>query len=109
LREIASVVPGLVREVRIGRHAVDFNAELLEIGVAIGQVTQFGRANKREVGRIENENRPLALQAFFSDGHEFAVVISLCLERFDLTIDDRHLLSPLSEWLESGVSMSDHA
>ena len=59
---VGGVVPGLVREVRVGGDAVDLHAQLLEFRVAVGQIAEFGRANEREVGRVEHEHGPLALQ-----------------------------------------------
>ena len=79
---------------RVGRHAVDLDAKLLEFRVTVGQIAEFGRADEREVGRIEHDDGPLALEVFFRDGHEFALVIRGCLERFDLAVDDRHLVGP---------------
>ncbi|CAM2152831.1 protein of unknown function [Pararobbsia alpina] len=92
---VRRVVPSLVREMRIGRDAVDLNAELLELVVVICQVAEFRRAHEREVRRVEHNHRPLALQVRIAHRHKVAVVISGCLERFDLGIDDRHLESLL--------------
>jgi hypothetical protein len=95
LDRVRRVVPCLVGEVRIGRHAVDLHAELLKFGITIGQVAQFSRANKREVSRVKHDDRPLALQGFVGNGLKVAIVVSGCLERFDLAVDDRHLMRPL--------------
>src|SRR5690606_25366022 len=43
---LGGVVPGLVGEVGVGGHAVDFHAQLLELGVVVGQVAQLGRADE---------------------------------------------------------------
>ena len=59
---VGGVVPGLVGEVRVGGYAVDFGAEFLEFGVVVGQIAQLGRADEGEVGRVEHENRPFALE-----------------------------------------------
>ena len=59
---VRGVVPRLVGEVGVGRHRVDLDAELLELGVVVGQVAELGRADEGEVGRVEEDDRPLALQ-----------------------------------------------
>ncbi len=85
-----SVVPGFVGEVGVGGHTVDFHAQLLELGVVVSKVTQLGRADEGEVGRVEEHDRPLALQVGFAYLNEFAVVEGGGVERFDLAVDDRH-------------------
>ena len=85
----------LWREVGVGRHAVDLDAELLELGVAVGQVVELGRADEGEVGRIEEEDRPLALGGRLGDVDELAVLEGGRLERFDFGIDQRHEASSL--------------
>ncbi|MNQ61158.1 hypothetical protein D3C85_754690 [compost metagenome] len=87
---VGSVVPGLVGEVGVGGHAVDFHAQLLELGVVVGQVAQLGRADEGEVGRVEEHHGPFALQAGFGDFDEFALVVGGGFERFDFGIDQRH-------------------
>jgi hypothetical protein len=84
------VGPSLVAEVRVGRHAVDFHAHRLEVGIVVGEVFQLGRAHKGEVRRIKEENRPFALHVGIGDGDELAVLIGRCRERLDLGVDDRH-------------------
>jgi hypothetical protein len=87
---VRGVVPGFVREVRVGRDAVDFHAQRLEGVVVVGQVAQFGRADEGEVGRVEEEHAPLALERGFGDVDELAVVISRGLEGLDLGVDEGH-------------------
>ena len=77
-------MPGLVREVRVGRNAVDFNAQALEITIGIGQVFQFGRADEGEIRRIEEHDGPLAMQVGFGDIDELAVLEGGRLERLSL-------------------------
>ena len=60
---VRGVVPGLVREVRVGGHAVDLDAQLLEFGVVVGEIAEFGRADEGEIGRVEHDHGPLALEA----------------------------------------------
>src|SRR5690606_39567132 len=57
----------LVREVRVGGNSVDLDAELLELFILLSEVFKFGRAHEREVGRVENEYRPLAGNGFVAD------------------------------------------
>ena len=71
---VGGVVPRLVGEVGVGRHRVDLDAELLELGVVVGQVAELGRADEGEVGRVEEHDRPLALEVGVADVDELAVV-----------------------------------
>ncbi len=86
-----SVVPGSVGKVGIGGNAVDFDAQLLELGVVVSQVFQFGRADEGEVSWVEEHDRPLAFQVsvrhFLRSRHFFKGV---SFERFNLAVDDRH-------------------
>jgi hypothetical protein len=59
---LGGVVPGLVGEVGVGGHGVHLDAHLLELGVVVGQVAQFGGADEGEVGRVEEHHGPLAFQ-----------------------------------------------
>ena len=93
---LAGVVPGLVAEVRVGRHCVNFDVHLLEHVVLLAEVFEFGRADEGEVGRVEEEHGPLALHVLFGDFVEiFAGLEGGGGERFDLASDDTHGLSPL--------------
>ena len=82
-------MPGLVHEVRVGAHRVDFDAHGLELLVLLGHVHQLGGAYEGEVGGVEEEYGPLALDVFVGDGLEYAVVVGLDLELGDRGIDDR--------------------
>jgi hypothetical protein len=86
-------VPDLVREMGVGGDDIDFGASLLELGVVIGGVFDFGRAVEGEGGGHENQDRPLALQTLFGDLDELAIVESLSLERLYLGIDEGHIFS----------------
>ena len=89
-------VPDFVREVGVGGDDVHFGASSLEFGVVVGGVFDFSRAVEGEGGRHEDQHGPLALQAFFGDLNELAVVESLGLERLNLGIDQRHRNSLLN-------------
>src|SRR3546814_4339844 len=80
---VGGLVPRLVREVGVGRHAVDLDAEALELGVVVGQVTELGGAYEGEVGRVEEHHRPLALEVLVGHVHELALEIgrASCRER----------------------------
>ena len=80
----------LCAEMGVGRDAVDLDAQLLELGVVVGEVFEFGRADEGEVGRIEEHHRPLALQIGVGDVDELALLEGLGLERLDLGVDERH-------------------
>ena len=84
-------MPGLVGEMAVRRNAVDIDTHLLEFSMAVGQVFEFGRADKGEVGRIEHEHVPLACQAGFGQVNELAVVKGGGFERLDLGIDQGHV------------------
>ena len=84
------LVPDLVREMRVGGDDVDLGVELLEFGVVVGRVLDFGRAVEGEGGRHEDQHRPLALQGLLGDFDELAVVERLDLERLDCGVDQRH-------------------
>ena len=86
-------VPHLVREVGVGGDDVDLGARLLEFGVVVGGVFDFGGAVEGERGRHEDQDRPLALQAFVGNLDELAVAVRGGLERFDLGVDERHAVS----------------
>ncbi len=85
-----AVGPCLVGEVVVGRNAVDFHAQFLELGIAVSQIAQFGRADEGEICRVEEEHRPFAFQIGFGDGDEIAVVISGGGEGLDFGIDQGH-------------------
>ena len=78
---LGAVVPGLVREVGVGGHRVDFHAHLLELGVVVGHVAQFGRADEGEVGRVEEEHRPLALDIGVGHLDELAGLVGAGFEK----------------------------
>ena len=77
-------------EVGIGRNAVDLNAQLLELGIVIGQIAQLSGANKGKIGGVEEENRPLALQISFTYVDEFAIQVSSGFKRFYFSVDQGH-------------------
>ena len=63
------------------------DAELLELAVVLGQVLKLGRADEREVGRVEEEHGPLALGVGVGHLDEFAVVVRGRLERLERAVD----------------------
>jgi len=92
------VVPSLVAEMRVGRDRVDFNAELLESGIVVGEVFELRRADEGEVGWIEEENGPLALEVGVGDVEELASLVSGGLEGLDLGVNQRHELASPIGW-----------
>jgi hypothetical protein len=83
-------VPDLVREVGVGGDDVDLGTGLLELGVVLGRVFDFGRAVEGEGRRHEDHDRPLALERGIRDLDELAVVEGGGLERFDGGVDQGH-------------------
>jgi hypothetical protein len=77
----------------VGGDDVHLSAGLLESGVVVSCVFDFCRAVEGESGWHENEHVPLALERGFCDFDEFTVVEGLVLERLDLGIDQRHVVS----------------
>jgi hypothetical protein len=53
----------------------------------VGQVAQLGRADEGEVGRVEEDDGPLALEVGVGDGDELAVVEGGGLEGKDFGVD----------------------
>jgi hypothetical protein len=88
---VAAFVPGLVDEVRVGGDGVHLDAQLLQLGVVGRHVFELGRADEGEVGRVEQEDRPLALDVVGGDRPELVVVESLCLEFRDVLADECHV------------------
>ncbi len=68
-------MPRLVREVGVGGHREDLDAEALQLLVVIGEVTELRRADEGEVGRVEEEDRPLALDVLVGHVDECAVLV----------------------------------
>ena len=92
---VRSVVPGLVGEVGVGGDGVDLDAQLLEFGVVVGQVAQFGRADEGEISRVEEHHGPLAFQVSVRHLNEFAIVVGGGVERLDFSVDvGRHVFAP---------------
>ncbi len=85
-----SFVPDLVREMRVGGDDVDFRTHLLEFGVVVGRVFDFGWAVECKCGRHENEDRPFAFKAFIGNGNEFSVVEGLGFKWLNGGINERH-------------------
>ena len=83
-------VPDLVREVGVGGDDVDLGTGLLELGVMLGGVFDFGRAVEGEGGRHEDHHGPLALQVCVRNLDELAVVEGVGGEGLHLGIDQGH-------------------
>ena len=80
-------MPGFVREVGVGGHAVDVDAHFLEFSVVVGQVAEFRWAHKGECRWEEHKHGPLALEVLVADRHELAVLVSSGFERDNFGID----------------------
>ena len=88
---VGRLVPGLVGEVGVGGHAVDVDAERLELAVVVGEVAELGRADEGEVGRVEEHDGPAATQVGVGDRDELAVLVGGGGERLDLGVDQAHV------------------
>ena len=97
-------MPRLVSEVRIGGNRVDLATDLLELRVVVLQVLELRRADEGEVGRVEEQNVPLAEQVFLGDGLELAVDERLGGELADFLVDKRHDMHPFLRNVNSGWS-----
>ena len=104
---VGRAVPRLVREVGVGRHRVHLDAEALQILVVVGEVAELGRADEREVGRVEEEDRPLAAQVVAGDVDELAGAEAGCGEGLDLGVHERHGGSSVRWWLVDGGDGTD--
>ena len=87
LYAVRGVVPCLVHEVGVCAHREHLDAHLLQAVVFLGQVHQFGGANEGEVGRVEEEQGPLALQVFAAHCLELSILECLYLELRHLCVD----------------------
>src|SRR3546814_3215998 len=58
----------------VGRHRIHLDAHLLKRRVDVGEIFEFGRTDEREIGGVEEENRPLALHVSIGDVDEFAIL-----------------------------------
>jgi hypothetical protein len=77
----------------VGGDDVHLSAGFLESSVVVSCVFDFCWAVESECRWHENEHVPLALERGFSDFNELTVVEGLVLERLDLGIDQRHVVS----------------
>ncbi len=80
-------MPRLVGEVLVGRHGVDLDAQLLEVGVVVGKVAELGGADEREVCRVEEDHGPLAPEVGVGDLDELTVLEGRSVERLDVGVD----------------------
>ena len=70
-------MPGLVHEVGVGGHGVHLAADLLELVVVRGEVLELGRAHEGEVGRVEEEQGPVAEHIVL--GHFVELIVLECV------------------------------
>ena len=83
-------MPGLVNEVGVTGDGVDLSADLLEFSVLVLQILEFGRADKGEVSRIEEEDAPLTLQVLIGHIDKLTVLVSLQSKFADFLSIKRH-------------------
>ena len=88
---IRRIGPGFVGEVGVGRNGIHLDAQLLELCVFVGQVFQLSRADEREIGGVEHNQRPFAFEVFVANGKKaLARLIRLGVEWQDGGVDERH-------------------
>src|SRR3546814_12641663 len=63
-------------------------AHLLKRRVDVGEIFEFGRTDEREIGGVEEENRPLALHVSIGDVDEFAILERGGLDGFEGRIEN---------------------
>lgn len=90
----ARTVPGHVREVCVRGYGIDFNAALLKLFVVLGEIFEFGRADEREICRIEEDDGPLAVEIGFGNVDEVAILESGGLERENFGAKNGHRSIP---------------
>ena len=88
------LVPHLVREVCVGGDDVHLGTGLLELGIVVSRVFDFGGAVEGESGWHENQHRPLALQAGVGHFNELALAATVDegggFERLNWGVDQGH-------------------
>lgn len=55
-------MPGFVCELGVGRDRKNLGTELLELGVILLHLFEFGRADECEISRVEEDDGPLATE-----------------------------------------------
>ena len=83
-----------MREVGIGGNDVNLGTSLLELGIVVSRVFDFGRAVEGEGSRHEDQHGPLALQGLLGHFDELAIVEGVGFERLDLGVDEGHQGTP---------------
>jgi hypothetical protein len=67
-----TIMPCLVAEMRVCRYRIDFNAHGLQICILVGEIFQFGWADKRPVCWVEEKHGPFALNVGVRHFDKFA-------------------------------------
>ena len=75
-------------KVRVCAYRVDLHTHGLKLFVLFSHIDQFGRTNKSEVGRIEEEDSPFTLYIFVGYCFELTVLKCLYTEFRKLRIDN---------------------
>src|SRR3546814_14538960 len=79
---------------RVGRHGEHLDVHLLKLRIDVGEILELGRADEGEVGRIEEENRPLAIHIGVGDVAELALLVGGRLEGFEGGVEYGHGETP---------------
>jgi hypothetical protein len=75
---------------RVGGDGVDLHVKALELGIVIGNIAEFSRADKGEISRVEEKDSPLALGVGVGDFNEFALSESLRFEGLNGCVEKGH-------------------
>ncbi len=90
---LAGVMPSLVHELGVAGNGVDLAADLLEVLVLVGKVLKLGRAHEREVGRVEEEHRPMTEHIGLAHLVEVVILVGVDGEVRQFMLQQRHLCS----------------
>jgi hypothetical protein len=74
----------------VGGDRVDLDVEALQLGVVIGNIAEFRRADEGEVSGIKEEDSPLALGIGVGHFNEFSLPESLRFEGLNGCVDKGH-------------------
>jgi hypothetical protein len=84
---VGRVMPSFVYEMGIARDRINFAADFFELVIGVSEVFQLGRADKGEVGWVEEKYRPFAQHVGLANLLKLSVCKRLNLKIYDLFVD----------------------
>ena len=81
-------MPSLVHKVGVAAHREHLHSVGLQLVVLLCEVYQFRGTHECEIGRIEEEQGPLAFDVFVGNGLELSVLESVYFKLGYLCVDD---------------------